>query len=111
MSTAAQSETKLPEKANRMRLRLYVAGSSPHSVEALANLRTICADQPGSPPGLEVVDALQEPERALRDGIVVTPTLVRLAPGPELRIFGTLSDPGRVRAALGLEARPPSGHA
>ena len=71
-------------------------------------LRTLATEENGNAPILEVVDLLLEPDRALADGIIVTPTLVRLAPKPELRILGFLSDPARVRAALGLQPRSSS---
>jgi len=51
------------------------------------------------------VDVLLEPERALSDGIIVTPTLVRLAPLPVVQILGALSNLGLVRATLGLATR------
>jgi circadian clock protein KaiB len=52
------------------------------------------------------VDFLREPQRALADGVIVTPTLVRLAPLPMRKVIGTLRDTLTVLAALGLpEAR------
>jgi circadian clock protein KaiB len=92
-------------------LRLYVAGHSPNSVAATANLRTLCAAQDVNPPKFEIVDVLQEPDRALKDGIMVTPTLVRLLPEPTVQILGALSDLGRVRSALGIEAQIKPDHA
>ena len=86
----------------RLSLRLYVAGQLPHSVEAAANLRSLCAGQFASSPVVEIVDALQEPGRALGDGIVFTPMLVRLSPGPVVKIPGTLADQVQVRSVLGL---------
>ncbi len=51
---------------------------------------------------LEIVDCIREPQRALQDGVLVTPTLLKLAPAPEETIIGTLSDARRVALALGL---------
>jgi len=96
------SQQKPAASAGRLSLRLYVAGQLPHSEEAAANLRTLCAGTHPNPPLLEIVDALREPERALEDHIVATPTLIRLSPAPAVRIFGTLSDLKQVRLALGL---------
>jgi circadian clock protein KaiB len=79
-------------------------------VEAEATLRTLWVGPKATPPKLEVVDLLQEPDRALADGIMVTPTLVRLSPGPEVRILGFLSDLTRVRSALGLSAQSKGHH-
>ena len=86
-------------------LRLYVAGRLPCSVEAEANLGLLCAEQNGDRPTVDIVDVLLEPERALSDGIIVTPTLVRLAPLPVVQILGALSNLGLVRATLGLATR------
>jgi circadian clock protein KaiB len=88
-----------------LRLRLYVAGRLPCSIEAEANLDRLCAEQDGDRPGVEIVDVLLEPERALSDGIIVTPTLVRVAPLPAVQILGALSNLRLVRAALGLVPR------
>ena len=86
----------------RLSLRLYVAGQLPHSAAAAANLRSLCAGQFVRSPVVEIVDALQDPERASGDGIVVAPMLVRLSPGPVVKIPGTLADQAWVRSALGL---------
>ena len=87
--------------AERLWLRLYVAGNAPNSVRAQANLKTLCASLTGAIE-LEVVDVLDSPLRALTDGIMLTPTLVKLAPAPVLKLVGDLSDTLRVRTALGL---------
>ena len=84
-------------------LRLYVAGDGPNSREARANLATILEDHPDTRYHLEVVDFLREPQRALADGIIVTPTLVRMSPPPRQKIIGTLRDTVKVLAALGIE--------
>jgi len=89
-------------------LRLYVAGRAPHSVQARANLAAIF-EAYTSPDGchLEVVDVLEEPMRALEDGIFVTPTLVVSNPS-FVKIVGTLNDRDRVARLLGLEKPWPS---
>jgi circadian clock protein KaiB len=87
-------------------LRLYVAGDAPNSCEARANLSSLLEGRPAASYRLEVVDFLREPQRALADGVIVTPTLVRLAPLPMRKVIGTLRDTLTVLAALGLpEAR------
>lgn len=83
-----------------LRLRLYVAGTAPNSLRALANARAICDEHFASCHELEIVDLLEFPLRALADGIVVTPTLLKLSPPPQQRLIGNLSDTPRVLAAL-----------
>ena len=87
-------------KVAAVHLRLYVAGHAPNSVLAIANATAICDHYfPGYK--LEIVDLMDHPLRALEDGIVVTPTLVRLLPKPVRKVIGTLSDQKQVVLALG----------
>lgn len=106
-STASKNGMTVFAKASRsrgLRLRLYVAGQSPNSTAALANLREMLPEggTAGGPVELEVVDVLLDPIRALSDGIIVSPTLVRLFPLPVVRIVGRLSDLDAVRLILEL---------
>lgn len=94
--------TAVSEIGDMLSLRLYVAGDGPNSVEARANLARILESSPNTRYQLEVVDFLKEPQRALTDGVIVTPTLVRLAPPPRQRVIGTLRETGMVCAALGI---------
>ena len=57
-------------------LRLYVAGESPNSLRAIANLQAMCREYLGSGCRLEIVDILEDPLRLFTDGVLVTPTLV-----------------------------------
>lgn len=86
-------------------LRLYVAGNGPNSVAARANLRRILAASK-LPHLLEIVDCLEHPMRALKEGVLVTPTLIRRDAAPPVTIIGSLSDLARVRDALGIPAPP-----
>jgi circadian clock protein KaiB len=81
-------------------LRLYVAGSSPNSLRAIANTKAICDEHFASAYELEIVDMLEQPERGLADGIVVTPTLLKLLPVPVQRVIGNLSDTNQVLMTL-----------
>ncbi len=92
---------KSSSKSVKIKLRLYVAGNAPNSVHAIANAKALCSEHRGSAYALEIVDLMTHPLRALTDGIVVTPTLLRLSPPPLLRIIGTLSDKDELLAALG----------
>jgi circadian clock protein KaiB len=82
--------------------RLYIAGSAPNSVRALANLYAICRKHFPESHRIEVIDVLKEPLRALAESVLVTPTLVKVSPAPELHIIGNLGDEEEVLRALGL---------
>ena len=82
--------------------RLYLAGGAPNSVRALANLYAICRKHFPQSHRIEVIDVLKEPMRALSEAILVTPTVVKVSPAPELQIIGNLSDEEEVLRALGL---------
>ena len=88
-------------KAAGLVLRLYVAGNAPNSLRAVANARALCDEHFSAAHELEIVDLLKQPARALADGIIVTPTLLKLHPLPVQRIIGNLSDTSRVLLALG----------
>lgn len=82
--------------------RLYVANETPNSVRAIANLQSIGKEYLQGHCKIEMVDILQEPLHALSEGVLVTPTLVRLSPLPVRTIVGDLSDLSAVLLALGL---------
>jgi len=81
-------------------LRLYVAGNSPNSLSAIANAKAICDAHFAAGHELEIVDLLKHPLRALADGIIVTPTLLKLLPLPVHRVIGNLSDRTEVLLTL-----------
>jgi circadian clock protein KaiB len=91
---------KAHAKTPGLRLRLYVAGHAPNSVRAVANVRAICDEHFASGHELEIVDLLEHPKRGLADGIIVTPTLLKLLPLPVQRVIGSLSDTNQVLLAL-----------
>ena len=104
-----RARTALPERYNVakrhtktpvLRLRLYIAGRAPNSLRAIANCRAICDEHFASGHSLEIVDLLDNPKRALADGIIVTTTLLKLLPLPVQRVIGTLSDTNQVLLAL-----------
>jgi circadian clock protein KaiB len=90
----------------RFKFRLYVAHDTPNSAQARANIAAICEQHLKHRYHIDIIDVLREPKRALADGIFMTPTLVKLAPGPMLRIVGTLSQAQTVLHALGLQPAP-----
>jgi circadian clock protein KaiB len=79
---------------------LYIAGDSPNSVQALTNLKAICAEHFPNDHQLEIVDVVREPYRGLQDGIIVAPTLVKLEPKPKQVILGNLSNLSTVLASI-----------
>ncbi|RYF42690.1 MAG: circadian clock protein KaiB [Comamonadaceae bacterium] len=87
--------------------RLFIASGTPNSALATANLAALCKTQFANRCTIELVDVFAEPHRALSDGIFMTPTLVKLSPGPVGRCVGTLSDAPSVLAALGIEELVP----
>ena len=86
--------------SHRFIFRLYIAGDSPSSGRAVANLRAFCEKRLGAPHMVEIVDVMKDTRRALADGIIVTPTLVRLAPVPRQKIVGDLRDEMQLRDAF-----------
>jgi circadian clock protein KaiB len=90
----------LKARTSRIRLRLYIAGHAPNSVRAMANIEAICAAEFALVHELEIVDVFHHPQRALEDGIIVTPTLIKLMPLPVARVIGDLSDRSQVLSTL-----------
>jgi len=82
---------------------LYVARDAPNSVRAVANLAEICKQYLHGRFKLEIVDVMKSPLRALKDGILVTPSLAKLSPAPVAKIVGNLSDRASVLQALGIK--------
>ena len=85
-------------------LRLYVAGKTPKSITAFANLKKLCEQHLAGRYRIEVVDLLENPQLAEGDQIVALPTLVRKLPEPLRKIVGDLSN--TERALVGLQLRP-----
>jgi len=85
-------------------LRLYIAGQTPRSMEAFANLKKICEEHLKGRYSIEVIDLLENARLAKGDQILAIPTLVRTLPEPVRKIIGTLADTERV--LVGLDLRP-----
>ncbi len=86
------------------RLRLYIAGQTPNSIAAIANLKKICEDKLRGKYRIEVVDLLEKPQLAKGDQIIAIPTLVRRLPPPVKKIIGNLSKTESV--VVGLDLQP-----
>jgi circadian clock protein KaiB len=89
-------------------LRLYVAGQSPKSLQAYANLKNLCEENLAGRYTIEVVDLIENPALARSDDILAIPTLVRRLPAPLRKIIGDLSNTERVLVGLRLggESKP-----
>jgi circadian clock protein KaiB len=103
-STDRHDGASEPEQWN---LRLYVAGQSPKSLRAFANLKRLCEEHLQSRYQIEIIDLVANPQLAAGDEIVAIPTLVRRLPSPMRKIIGDLSDEDRV--LVGLQLRPGAG--
>lgn len=85
-------------------MRLYIANGAPNSLRAVANLEAICKEYLVDQFKLEIIDVLEYPQRALADGVLVTPSLAKVSPSPAAKIVGNLSDKSSVLHALGIKA-------
>ena len=94
------------DDAESWNLRLYVAGQTPKSLSAFANLKQLCEEHLSGRYHIEVIDLLEKPQLAAGDQIVAIPTLVRKLPAPIKRIIGNLSNLERV--LVGMDLKPHS---
>ena len=85
-----------------MQLRIYVVDANKSSTKAIEDLETLLEDKFSGQYSLEIIDVLDEPERAEIDRILATPTVIKVTPGTERRIVGSLGDHEKVLAGLGL---------
>ena len=102
-STGTRPRTATPRKPEVLKLRLYVAGQTPKSIRAFANLKVVCDKHLKGRYQIEVIDLLEHPEMARGDQIVAIPTLVVKLPQPVRKIIGDLSDTDRVLVGLALQ--------
>ena len=85
------------------KFRLYVASDAVNSAQAITNLQAICRTYLPERHEIEIVDVFKDPRLALAERVFMTPTLIRVAPGPERRIVGTLNQTDIVLQSLGLD--------
>lgn len=100
-SPRPRSNTKSVQPDEYYDLRLYVAGQTPKSLAAFANLKQLCEIHLAGKYRIEVIDLVKKPHRARDDEIIAIPTLVRRLPQPIRKIIGDLCD--RQRTLVGLE--------
>lgn len=100
--TRAKSEAPQGDGQAQWNLRLYVAGDSPRSRTALANLKKLCESSLPGKYDIEVIDLTKRPDLAKADQILAVPTLIRKIPEPMKRIIGDLSNADRALIALDM---------
>ena len=103
-ATAASEQSLAKPGGPRYELRLYVAGMTPRSARALANIKQICEEHLKGHYGLQVIDLYQQPLLAKGDQIIAVPTLIKKLPMPLRRLIGDLSD--REQVLIGLDLKP-----
>jgi len=102
---AKPAKTKKQTKGaeHKYDLRLYVAGQTPRSLQALSNLKKICEEHLAGQYRIQIIDLLKKPQLAAGDQILAIPTLVRAIPKPMRKIIGDLSNTEKV--LVGLDVR------
>jgi circadian clock protein KaiB len=94
----------MAKKNEFWQLKLYVAGHTPKSVTALANIQKYCEEHLNGQYKIEIIDLLKNPQLAEGDQILAIPTLVRKVPVPIRKIIGDLSNEEKV--LVGLDIKP-----
>jgi circadian clock protein KaiB len=92
-------------KESKYVLRLYVAGATPRSTEAILNIKKICEDHLKGRYELEVIDIYQQPVLAKGEQIIAAPTLVKKLPLPLRKFIGSMHDVDRILVGLDLKPR------
>ena len=103
-ASASRNGQHSARSAKRWDLRLYIAGQTPRSLAAFANLKQLCESHLAGQYRIEVIDLVKNPQLARGDQIVAIPTLVRRLPPPLSKIIGDLSNTERVLVGLQLRA-------
>ena len=98
-----RKRTHAPSVPEKFTLRLYVAGQTPKSIRAFANLKVLCDEHLHGRYRIEVIDLLEHPEQARGAQIVAIPTLVIKLPHAVRKIIGDLSNTDRVLVGLALQ--------
>ena len=107
IDSSAAFEQALKTSQNQFyTLRLYAIGTSPQSVSAINNIKTICEEHLQGRYELEVIDLYQQPQLAQGEQIIASPTLIKKLPLPLRRVIGDMSNAERVLVGLDLRPRP-----
>jgi len=103
-ATPAEKLSQTEPRMQRYTLRLYVAGMTPRSARAIANIKQICEEHLKGLYDLKVIDLYQQPVLAHGEQIIAVPTLIKRLPVPLRRIIGDLSN--REQVLIGLDLKP-----
>jgi circadian clock protein KaiB len=106
-SATKEFENAIAANPDKFVLKLYIAGMTPRSQEALRNLEKVCHDYLGDHYELEVIDIYQQPTLAKGDQIIAIPTLIKKLPQPLRRLIGDLSQEDRIILGLDLKKLHP----
>ena len=110
ISSTAEFEKRLAAKeqatSDYFVLQLYVAGTSPRSVQAVENVNALCQECLAGHYELKVIDIYQQPDAAIEAQLVAAPTLIKRLPEPLRRFIGDFADRERVLRGLKVEAKP-----
>ncbi len=95
-----------PAGAENYCLRLYVTGTTPKSLRAITNVKTLCEANLKGRYTLEVVDIYQQPGLAKGEQIIAAPTLIKRLPLPLRKFIGDMTHQERILVGLDLRAPP-----
>jgi circadian clock protein KaiB len=102
LGTVGDLRQESADQTESWNMRLYIAGQTPKSLRALANLKQICEKHLAGKYHIEIIDLLENPQLASTDQILAIPTLIRKLPEPMRKIIGDLSNVERVLVGLDL---------
>jgi circadian clock protein KaiB len=105
-STAKRQKKAAKPGRARYKLRLYITGQTPRSLQSVENLRALCDRYLPNQFDLEIVDIYQQPAMAKEGQIIAAPTLIKSMPLPLRRLVGDFSDRERVILGLDLAVEP-----
>ena len=91
------------ESDTNYKLKLFIAGNEPNSVQAIKNIKDILDSRIKDRYKIEIIDILNDFQSAIEHGVLVTPMLIIVEPAPETTIVGTLSDAEKLKAALRIQ--------
>ena len=82
---------------------LFITGRNSQAVADVERLKRVCAERFGRQIEIEIIDVLENQDHAHKEKVLFTPTLVKVHPPPERRIFGDLSDTERLLVEFGIQ--------